>query len=397
MAKTSLLNGHRGDPQTRRSRIEKDAWGVREIPADAYWGIHTLRALENFPMTGLRVSSHPSLVKALAETTEASVLAEFDLDLVGRQHKDAIVRACQEIAQGELLEQFVVDVVQDGAGASSVMNAHEVIANRALEILGHDRGAYAVFHSQSDVNRRQTTAAAYSMASQIATIKDGLELLTEMTYFREQLARRQAQPAVPLTLREELCRYSALLDEDERSIRDALIPIHAVDLAGPGSVGGSDGPEYQLAVLAHLRKITGLPLEGEDGLGDGTQGCSALVSFSAVLRRMAVGLSRFCSDLRLLASGPQADWAAINPAIPEAAQQAAFGVIGNDMMIAIAADEGQRQVSVFKPLVAQSLLTSLTCLTSSCTILAERCMNGSAADGAAVADPHRNTSRALAL
>ena len=370
--------------------------GVREIPADAYWGIDTLRALENFPMTGMRVSSYPSLVKALAETTEASVLAEFDLDLTGRQHKDAIVQACQEIAQGELLEQFVVDVIQDGAGAPSVLNAHEVIANRALEILGHDRGAYSVIHPQSDMNRRQTTAAVYSVASQIATAKDGLELLTEMTYFREQLARRQAQPAVPLTLREEFCKYSAMLDEDQRSIRDALLPIHAIDLAGTGSVGGPNRPEYQLAVLAHLRKITGLPLEREDSPGDGTRGCSALVSFSAVLRRMAVGLSRFCSDLRLLASGPQANWVAINPAIPEAAQQAAFGVIGNDMMIAIAADEGQRQISVFKPIVSQALLASLNYLTSSCTILAERCISGTAADGAAVADLHRNTSRAPA-
>ena len=396
MAETSLLNGHRGDPHTRRSRIEKDAMGVREIPADAYWGIDTLRALENFPMTGMRVSSYPSLVKALAETTEASVLAEFDLDLTGRQHKDAIVQACQEIAQGELLEQFVVDVIQDGAGAPSVLNAHEVIANRALEILGHDRGAYSVIHPQSDMNRRQTTAAVYSVASQIATVKDGLELLTEMTYFREQLARRQAQPAVPLTLREEFCKYSAMLDEDQRSIRDALLPIHAIDLAGTGSVGGPNRPEYQLAVLAHLRKITGLPLEREDSPGDGTRGCRALVSFSSVLRRMAVGLSRFCSDLRLLASGPQANWVAINPAIPEAAQQAAFGVIGNDMMIAIAADEGQRQLSIFKPIVSQALLASLNYLTSSCTILAERCISGTAADGAAVADLHRNTSRAPA-
>ena len=393
----SSPNGHMAGPHTRRSRIEKDALGVREIPADAYWGIHTLRALENFPMSGIRVSSYPSLVKALAEITEASVLAEFDLDLIGREKKDAIVGACQEIAHGELLEHFIVDVIQDGAGTPLVMNAHEVIANRALDILGHDRGAYPVIDPQGDLNRRQTTAAVYSAASQIATIRNGLELLTEMAYLREQLARRQAQPAVPLTLKEEFCSFAALLDEDERGIRDALIPIHAIDLAGTGSARGPNRPEYQLAVLSHLRQITGLPLERGCGPEDASQGCNAYVILSAVLRRTAVGLSRFCSDLRLLSSRQQGEGVAINPVIPEAAQQAAFGVIGKDMVIAMAADEGQRHASAFTPIIAQSLLASLADLTSACTSLAERSINGIAAVSDAASDPRAEALQAQAL
>lgn len=405
-SKTSFLPRSTGLRNSGRSRIEKDSLGASEIPANMYWGIHTLRALQNFPLTGIQISSYPKLVTALAQIKHATVLANFDLGRIDEAKKDALVQVCREIEQGELLDQFVVDVIQDRAGTSTNMNVNEVIANRALELLGHNRGAYSVIHPNRDLNMGQSTSHVYPTAIKIAVIHTADDLLSAMEYLRDCLARKalelgdivptgwtRLQDAAPLTLGQEFSAYAAMVDEAEHSIHEGLIHLHEVNLGGP-AIGAeiNKHPAYASAVRAHLQQITGLPLEAAGDLTEGTQDCSAFVLVSRSLKRTAVGLSEICSSLQLLATGPRAGTAAINlpprqtgstmtpakadPVIPEAVNQIAFEVIGNDLTITMAAEAGQLQLKTFEPIIAQSLLASLTHLTSACTTLAEHCISG---------------------
>lgn len=401
-SKISFLPRSAGLRSSGRSRIEKDSLGASEIPANMYWGIHTLRALQNFPLTGIQISAYPTLVTALAQIKHATVLANFDLGRIDEAKKDAMVQACREIEQGELLDHFVVDVIQDRAGTSTNMNVNEVIANRALELLGHDRGAYTVIHPNRDLNMGQSTSHVYPTAIKIAVIRTAHDLLSAMEYLRDRLARKalelgdivpagwtKPQDAAPLTLGQEFSAYAAMVDEAERSIHEGLVRLHKVDLGGAEI---NKHPAYAPAVRAHLQQITGLPLEAAGDLTEGAQDCSAFVLVSRSLKRTAVGLSEICSNLQLLATGHTAGTAAINlpprqtgstttpakgdPVIPEAVNQIAFEVIGNDLTITMAAEAGQLQLRTFEPIIAQSLLASLTHLTSACTTLAEHCISG---------------------
>lgn len=405
-SKTSFLPRSVGVRNSGRSRIEKDSLGASEIPADMYWGIHTLRALQNFPLTGIQISSYPALVTALAQIKHAAVLANFDLGLIDEAKMDAMVQACREIEQGQLLGQFVVDVIQGGGGTSTNMNVNEVIANRALELLGHDRGAYSVIHPNRDLNMGQSTSDVYTTAIKIAVIQTADDLLSAMEYLRDRLACKalglgdivatgwtKLQDAAPLTVGQEFGAYAAMVDEAEHSIREGLVHLHEVNLGGP-AIGAEINTHsaHASVVRAHLQQITGLPLVAARDLMKATQNCSAFVLFSGSLKRTAVELSGICSNLQLLASGPRAGTAAINlpprqtgstmmpgkaePVIPEAVNQIAFEVIGNDLTITMAAEAGQLQLRTFEPIIAQSLLASLTHLTSACTTLAEHCISG---------------------
>lgn len=403
---TYFLPRSAGVRNSGRSRIEKDSLGASEIPANMYWGIHTLRALQNFPLTGIQISSYPALVTALAQIKHATVLANFDLGLIDEAKKHAMVQACGEIEQGELLDQFVVDVIQGGAGTSTNVNVNEVIANRALELLGHDRGAYSVIHPNRDLNMGESISHVYPTAIKIAVIQTADDLLSAMEYLRNSLGRKalelgdivatgwtKLQNPAPMTLRQEFSAYGAMVDEAEHSIREGLVQLHEVNLGGP-PIGPqiNKHPAYESAVRAHLQQITGLPLEAAVHLTEATQNCSDFVLFSGSLKRTAVGLSEICSNLQLLASRPRAGTAAINlpprhtgstmmpakadPVIPEAVNQIAFEVIGNDLTITMAAEAGQLQLKTFEPIIAHSLLASLTHLTSACTTLAEHCISG---------------------
>lgn len=405
-SKTSFLPGSAGVRTSGRSRIEKDSLGASEIPADMYWGIRTLRALQNFPLTGIQISSYPALVTALAQIKHAAVLANFDLGLTDEAKRDAMVQACREIEQGELLDQFVVDVIQDGAGTATSMNVNEVIANRALELLGHNRGAYSVIHPNRDLNMGQFTSDVYPTAIKIAVIQTAGDLLSAMGYLRDSLARKalelgdiaatgrtELQDAATLTLRQEFRAYAAMVDEAEHSIRDGLVHLHEVNLGGT-AIGAEINmhPAYVSALRVHLQQVTGLPLEATGDRREATHDCSAFVLFSESLKRTAVRLSGICSNLQLPASGPRAGIATVNlpprqtgstitsgkadPVIPEAVNQIAFEVIGNDLTITMAAEAGQRQHRTFGPIIAQSLLASLTHLTSACNTLAEQGISG---------------------
>jgi aspartate ammonia-lyase len=387
-------------------RIETDFMGAREIPAEAYWGIHTLRAVENFPISRTAISAYPGLVRALAQVKHAAVLANFDLGLMDGAKKDAIVQACRDIEQGRLLDQFVVDVIQGGAGTSTNMNANEVIANRALEHVGLAKGEYSVVHPNGDVNMGQSTNDVYPSAIKIATIQGAHELLTAMAYLRGaferkamefedvvKVGRTQLQDAVPMTLGQEFSTYAVMVDEDERRIREALVHLHEINLGATAiGTGINTHPRYAAEACAHLQSITGLPLVTAGNLVEATQDCGVFVLFSGMLKRVAVKLSKICNDLRLLSSGPRAGFAEINlpprqagssimpgkvnPVIPEVVNQVAFEVLGNDLTITVAAEAGQLQLNAFEPIIARSMFASLTHLTAACTILADHCIDG---------------------
>ncbi|WP_030897189.1 lyase family protein, partial [Streptomyces sp. NRRL S-474] len=259
---------------TDRRRREHDLLGDREVPAEAYWGIHTARAVENFPITGTAISAYPHLVDALAAVKEAAALANRDLGLLSPRKADAIAAACREIRGGRLHDQFVVDVVQGGAGTSTNMNANEVIANRALELLGHAKGDYRHLHPNEDVNLGQSTNDVYPTAVKVATVAAVRELLAAMTVlgdafaakaeeFRDvlKMGRTQLQDAVPMTLGQEFSAYAVMLEEDRSRLDEAVLLVHEINLGATAIGTGLNAPAgYAEAARRHLAAITGLEL-----------------------------------------------------------------------------------------------------------------------------------------
>jgi aspartate ammonia-lyase len=388
-------------------RREHDLLGDRYVPADAYWGVHTLRASENFPISGTAISAYPHLINALAAVKEAAARANEELGLLTPGKADAIAAACREIRDdGRLHDQFVVDVIQGGAGTSTNMNANEVIANRALEILGHDKGDYGHLHPNEDVNLSQSTNDVYPTAVKVATIIAVRELLDAMGVlgkafaakaeeFRDvlKMGRTQLQDAVPMTLGQEFSTYAVMLEEDHSRLAEAVSLVHEINLGATAIGTGLNAPTgYAEAARRHLAAITGLPLVTAANLVEATQDCGAFVHLSGVLKRIAVKLSKSCNDLRLLSSGPRAGLAEINlppvqagssimpgkvnPVIPEVVNQVAFEVIGNDVTITMAAEAGQLQLNAFEPIILHSLSESITHLRAACLTLAERCVSG---------------------
>ncbi len=390
-------------------RIEHDLIGERAVPAQAYYGIHTLRALENFPITGTAISIYPDLVSALACVKQAAAIANSELGLLDEERAVAIRRACEEIREGRLLEEFVVDVIQGGAGTSTNMNANEVIANRALELLGHARGEYRHLHPLDHVNLSQSTNDVYPTAVKVA-LQSGIRRLSgAMAGLREAFAakadefadalkmgRTQLQDAVPMTLGQEFSTYAVMLGEDEQRLAEAAQLVREVNLGATAiGTGINAHPDYAALATRRLSEITGFDLVVSVNLVEATQDAGAFVQLSGVLKRIAVKLSKTCNDLRLLASGPRAGLGEIslpavqagssimpgkvNPVIPEVVNQVAFEVIGNDMTVTMAAEAGQLQLNAFEPIIAHSLFKSLAHLAAACRTLEERCVRGIAA------------------
>ncbi|MGA4847485.1 aspartate ammonia-lyase [Streptomyces sp. G5(2025)] len=390
-------------PATRR---EHDLLGDRDVPADAYWGIHSLRATENFPITGIPISVYPQLIDALAAVKEAAARANEELGLLPKAKADAIAAACREIRAGRLHDQFVVDVIQGGAGTSTNMNANEVVANRALELLGHPKGAYEHLHPNEDVNLSQSTNDVYPTAVKVATISAVHGLLRAMAVVQDAFAakalefrdvlkmgRTQLQDAVPMTLGQEFSAYAVMLDEDRMRLAEAVELIHEINLGATAIGTGLNAPAgYAETARRHLAEITGMPLVTAANLVEATQDCGAFVHLSGVLKRIAVKLSKSCNDLRLLSSGPRAGLneinlppvqagssimpGKVNPVIPEVVNQVCFEVIGNDVTITMAAEAGQLQLNAFEPIILHSLAKSITSLRAACLTLAERCVEG---------------------
>jgi aspartate ammonia-lyase len=388
------------------SRIEHDLLGDRAVPDDVWYGVHTLRALENFRVTGTPIGAYPDLVIALACVKEAAARANETLGLLDHDKAAAIVRACEDIRDGMLHEQFVVDVIQGGAGTSTNMNANEVIANRALAILGHRKGDYARLHPLDDVNMSQSTNDVYPTAIKIALQFAIRRLAAAMESLRQDFAakaeefanvlkmgRTQLQDAVPMTLGQEMSTYAVMLEEDIARLGEASLLIREINLGATAiGTGLNAHPDYAALVRMRLSSIVGFELVTAANLVEATQDAGAFVQLSGVLKRIAVKLSKTCNDLRLLSSGPRAGLGEINlppmqagssimpgkvnPVIPEVVNQIAYEVIGNDVTVSFAAEAGQLQLNAFEPIIAHSLFKSILHLTRGCTILGERCVRG---------------------
>ena len=397
-------------------RMEHDLLGEREVPMDMYYGVHTLRALENFPISGIPISTYPNMVRALACVKQACALANNELELLDERKTDAIVNACEEIQAGKLHSQFAVDVIQGGAGTSTNMNANEVIANRALELLGFARGEYKQLHPLEHVNMSQSTNDVYPTAIKVALYFEIDELIAAMEILKVSFAekaeefkdilkmgRTQLQDAVPMTLGQEFSTYAVMLEEDQQRLREAASLIREINLGATAiGTGINAHPEYAALARKHLSEVTGIPYITAGNLVEATQDAGAFVQLSGVLKRVAVKLSKICNDLRLLSSGPRTGFGEINlpavqagssimpgkvnPVIPEVVNQIAFMVIGNDVTVTFAAEGGQMQLNAFEPIIAHSLFDSLIYLRQGCLTLSERCVKGITANREHLAD-----------
>jgi aspartate ammonia-lyase len=388
------------------TRREHDLLGEREVPDDARYGVQTMRAMENFDITGVRLGHYAHLVRALAMVKQAAARANRRLGLLDEDVAEAIDAASQEIIDGHWHGHFVVDVVQGGAGTSTNMNANEVIANRALELLGHRRGDYEHCHPNNHVNLSQSTNDVYPTAVRVAVIQELDELLPVLEDLDEALAekgrefadvlkmgRTQLQDAVPMTVGQEFEAFAVTTAEDIARLRETAQLFLEVNLGGTAiGTGINADPRYPKLAVEELAAITGLDFVLAPNLVEATPDTGAFVMFSGVLKRVAVKLSKLCNDLRLLSSGPRCGLneinlpamqpgssimpGKVNPVIPEVVNQIAFQVIGNDLTITMAAEAGQLQLNVMEPIITSNLFESLDMLTAGVRTLTERCVRG---------------------
>ena len=391
---------------SERTRSENDLLGKREVPAEAYYGVQTLRAMENFNISAVTLNSFPSLIEALSMVKEAAAEANHELGLLDRSVRDAIVLTCHEIRNGRFHDQFVVDMIQGGAGTSTNMNANEVIANRALEMLGYEKGDYAWCHPNNHVNLSQSTNDAYPTAVKIALynlnrkLVAALETLVES--FRRKgeefshvlkMGRTQLQDAVPMTLGQEFGSYAVTLEEEIERLNMNAGPFLEINMGATAiGTGINSEPGYSEKVTRHLRRITGLDLVLAPDLVKATQDTGAFVIYSSAVKCLAIKLSKICNDLRLLSSGPRTGIheinlppmqpgssimpGKVNPVIPEVVNQIAFKVMGNDFTVTMASEAGQLELNVFEPVMVHSLFESVELLINGMNTLRFRCIDG---------------------
>ncbi len=307
-------------------RLESDSLGERQVPLNALYGVQTMRALNNFPITGIMIGQFPSLIYALAAVKKAAAMTNDELGILDHKISDAIIRACDEIRGGQHFEYFVVDVIQGGAGTSTNMNANEVIANRALEILGREHGEYEYCHPNNHVNKSQSTNDVYPTALKIASIWSLKNLILSLRDLQDSFARKgeefgdilkigrtQLQDAVPMTLGQEFEAYSIAVGEGIRALEESLRELHGINMGATAIGTGINTIEgYSKRVCDLLAEITNLPLYREEHLVEATSDTGSFVQLSGVLKRVAIKLSKICNDLRLLSSGPRAGIGEIN-------------------------------------------------------------------------------------
>jgi len=395
------------------TRRERDPLGERDIPDESLWGIHTLRAVENFPISGRPPSS--ALIRAMAQVKAAAARTNRDLGFLPQDIADAILAACAEMAAGGLDGQIVVDALQGGAGTSLNMNVNEVLANRALELLGARRGDYARVDPLDHVNLHQSTNDVFPTAIKVAAIallkrlEPAIAALQTAFQSREaafadvvKIGRTQLQDAAPMSLGAEFSAWAEAVSRDRWRVFKCEERLRVVNLGGTAIGTGLTAPrDYIFAVTETLRAETGFNLSRAENLVDCTQNADPFVEVSGILKAHAVTLFKISSDLRLLASGPRAGLGElilppvqagsslmpgkVNPVIAEAVGQTALYVIGNDAMVTAAAMSGQLELNAFLPLLADALLSSLTALEAVDRLFAERCVEGIEADRAVCA------------
>ena len=392
---------------TKATRTEEDLLGAREVPLEAYWGIHTLRAMENFQISGSVVGDEEAFVRGMVQVKKASALANSDLGALDPEVAGAIVWACDQVLVAErCLDQFPVDQFQGGAGTSVNMNTNEVIANLALEYLGYAKGRYDIINPNDHVNKSQSTNDAYptgfrlGLFTLVASLIEELErLIVSMRSKGKELVnvlkmgRTQLQDAVPMSLGQEFEAFAVLLEEEVSRLHNNAALLLEVNLGATAiGTGLNTPPDYQSTVVGRLREVTGLDIRGAHDLLEATSDTGAYVSMHAAIKRLAVKLSKICNDLRLLSSGPRAGLgeirlperqagssimpAKVNPVIPEVVNQVCFKVIGNDVALTFAAEAGQLQLNVMEPVIAQTIFESINLLARGMSTLRELCIVG---------------------
>ena len=388
------------------TRKEHDFIGELEIDDSVYYGVQTFRAVENFNISHDRLGNFPRFVRNLARVKKAAALANFELGLLDKSIKDAIVSACDKIIEGGYYDQFVVDMFQGGAGTSTNMNANEVIANIGLEILGHKKGEYQYLHPNDHVNLSQSTNDAYPTALRMA-LHDYLSDLAkamehlQAAYQRKakefenvlKMGRTQLQDAVPMTLGREFQTFAVMMGEDIQRVLEARKLVLEINMGGTAiGTGINSHPDYPKVVEKKLREVSGHDYIVAGDLIEATQDTGAYVQISGVLKRVSAKLSKVCNDLRLLSSGPKCGLneinlpkmqpgssimpGKVNPVIPEVVNQVCFFVIGSDVTVTFASEGGQLQLNVFEPVIAYSLFNSIVMLEKAMKTLADKCIDG---------------------
>jgi len=388
------------------ARRERDSLGEVNVPADAYYGAQTARAIDNFRISGIPIGHFAPFIKALALTKKAAARANHQLGDLSLETKDAIEKACDDIADGRFQDQFELDVFQGGAGTSTNMNVNEVVANRALEHLGFARGRFDVIHPNNDVNLSQSTNDVYPTAIRLALLLSYRELMSAIEClsnsfeakageFRDiiKLGRTQLQDAVPMTLGQEFMAFAVTMREDMLRLEEAARLLRDVNLGGTAiGTGITADPRYAAIAIAELSSITGFDLRPAPDLVEACWDTGVFVLFSGTLKRTAVKLSKISNDLRLLSSGPRGGLAEINlppvqpgssimpgkvnPVIPEVVNQVAYQVIGADLVVTLAAEAGQLQLNAMEPVIVFNLLQSLTLMRNAVTTLTIKCVDG---------------------
>ncbi len=395
---TSKLSG--------KTRSEHDLIGDMEIPVEYYFGVQTMRALENFEISRSKLYHYPQFILALADVKAAAALANKELGILDPTIADAIVEACYEIKGGSLHDQFVVDMVQGGAGTSTNMNANEVIANRALEILGFEKGDYVHCHPNNHVNLSQSTNDAYPTALKIALYRSIVELQKSwvkiIDALREKgkefaqvikMGRTQLQDAVPMTLGQEFEAFAINLQEEIQRLEQNRILLLETNMGATAiGTGINSDPEYTAVCTRHLANVSGIDVVAAENLIEATSDTTVFITNSSAFKRLAVKLSKMCNDLRLLSSGPRTGLneinlppmqpgssimpGKVNPVIPEVVNQIAYKVIGNDLTVTMASEAGQLQLNVMEPIIAYSLMESIEMLINGINTLRTKCIIG---------------------
>jgi aspartate ammonia-lyase len=385
-------------------RIEKDFLGSKEVNIDAYYGIQTLRAVENFPITGYRI--HEELIKAMAMVKKAAALANMETGRLYKGLGEVIVQAADEIINGKLHDQFIVDPIQGGAGTSINMNTNEVIANRALELMGEKKGDYSKLSPNTHVNMAQSTNDAFPTAIHISVLNLLEKLLETMRKMHEvfsqkakefdsviKMGRTHLQDAVPIRLGQEFEAYSRVLARDIKRIENTREHLYEVNMGATAvGTGLNANPKYIVSVVKHLSFITGLPLKNADHLVDATQNTDAYTEVSAALKVCMMNMSKIANDLRLMASGPRVGFneitlparqpgssimpGKVNPVMAELINQVAFQVIGNDHTICLASEAGQLELNVMEPILVFNLIQSISIMNNAFRVFTEHCLKG---------------------
>lgn len=387
-----------------KKRTEKDSLGEREIPSDVYYGIQTARAIENFPISGWK--PFPQLVTATVQIKKAAARANSALGALDQKIAQAIYTAADEVLSGKLRDQFVVDPFQAGAGTSHNMNTNEVLANRAIELLGGEKGDYSIVHPNDHVNMGQSTNDVFPTAMRLAALESVEALLRALdqlaSSFRAKAlefdhvvksGRTHLQDAVPVRLGQEFGAYSTALSKNVARITSAADELRELGLGGTAAGSGLNAPTgYRHRVVDELNAITGFRLRATEDYFEAMQSMSPFVMLSSAIKTLATDLSRIANDLRLLSSGPNTGLGEINlppvqpgssimpgkvnPVMAEMTNMVCFQVIGNDLTITSAAQAGQLELNVMMPVIAFNLLMSLTILANDLTVLRERCVEG---------------------